>query len=172
MALDRPHTDEYVPYYSTYVDKVPDGPLLDTLAREIETTLELLARVEPERETYRYEPGKWSLREVVGHIIDVERLFSFRALWFARANAEPQPGMEQDEWMAASNFHHRPLAELAEELRTARAASLPLYAGFAPEAHLVRGVASGFEFSVRAMPWIAAGHEIHHRRVIEQTYLR
>ncbi len=169
--LRRPEADEYDGYYALYVRQVPAGDVLETLSRQIELTGETIARVPPELETFRYQSGKWSVREVVGHMADVERTFAYRALWFARADPSPLPGLEQDDWGAASNASERPLAELYAELALARMSHVAMFRGFDDAAWLRRGVASGFEFTVRSLPYLMAGHEIHHRRVLEERYL-
>lgn len=169
--LKRPDPSEYEAYYQTYTSKIPDGHILDILDRELENTLEVLACVGPDRESFRYEPDKWSVREVVGHMIDTERVFAFRALCFARAAGDPLPSMEQDEWAAISVAGDRSLGNLAAEFEHVRRANVLMFRGFDDEAWVRRGVASGFDFTVRSLPWILAGHEIHHRRVLEERYL-
>lgn len=170
--MRRPEPSEYDAFYRTYVDKVPAGDVLEILDREGACTVALLSGVPRERETYRYAPDKWTIRELVGHLIDTERLFAYRALAFARADPAPLPGMDQDVWAEASNAARRPLAELRDELALVRRSSVALFAGFDDAAWDRRGVASGCEFTVRAFPFIIAGHEIHHRGVLEARYLR
>jgi uncharacterized damage-inducible protein DinB len=169
--LSRPTTDEYAEYYETYTRRVPEGDILELMDSELEATLAVLASVPAERETYRYEPGKWSIREAVGHMIDTERTFAFRALWFARDVGLPLPGMEQDEWAAVSNAHERPLAELAAEFAAARRSHRAMFAGFDAEAPTRSGIASGVSFTVQSIAWILVGHEIHHRTILEERYL-
>ncbi|MGD8278697.1 MAG: DinB family protein [Gemmatimonadota bacterium] len=168
--LPRPAPDEHAPYFSTYIDQVPDGDITELLATQVEQTIRLLAAVAPERETYRYAPGKWSVREVIGHVIDTERVFAARALWFARKAEGAMPSMDQNPWAATSNAGARPLADLIAELRAVREASLALFASFDDEIWLRRGVASGNEFTVRAIAWIIAGHERHHRAILQREY--
>lgn len=167
----RPEATEHDPYYSTYIDRVPDGEILELLTSGLEETLALLAGCPEDRETFRYAPGKWSVREVVGHIVDTERLFAFRALQFARADPGPLPGVDQLVWAAGSNAGVRPLASLADEFARVRAATLSLFASFDEAAWARTGVASDCPVSVRALAWILAGHEIHHRRVLAERYL-
>ncbi|MDX1501233.1 MAG: DinB family protein [Thermoanaerobaculia bacterium] len=169
--MERPAPEEYHEYYRPYVALVPDGPILVTLERQLTDTLALLGGLDEERATHRYEPGKWSVKEVVGHLVDIERLFAFRALWFARRDPGEQPGMEQDDWVAAAGFDRRTLAELLAELRAVRRATLTLFHGFTEEDALREGIASGRRFTVRSLAWIAAGHELHHRGVLAERYL-
>ena len=169
--FERPASDEYDEYYGLYISQVPDGEILKLMDRELEQTLELISNVSEEQETHRYEPGKWSIREVVGHMADVERVFGHRALWFAHKTDDRLPGMDQDVWAAASNDHEQPLIEMAMELAMARASNRAMFAGFDDEMIMLRGTASGYSFSVRAIAWILVGHEIHHRKVIRERYL-
>ncbi len=168
--LPRPAPDEHASYYANYIGQVPDGDIVDLLATQVDETVTLLSAVSPERETFRYAPGKWSVREVVGHIIDTERVFAARALWFARQAEGAQPSMDQDRWAEVSNAGDRPLADLTAELRAVRDASLALFASFDDETGLRRGIASGNTFTVRAIAWIIAGHERHHAAILRREY--
>lgn len=170
-ALGRPEAGEYNEYYARYIALVPEGDIVDTLAREMEATQALLASLPAEREEYRYAPGKWSVREVVGHLVDTERVFAFRALWFARGGAGEMVGMDQEAWARASSAGARPLAELAEEWRALRRANVLMFGAFTPEDGARRGIASGYEVTVRALAWMIAGHELYHRAMIRSHYL-
>ncbi len=170
--MQRPDPTEYGEYYSLYIDQVPDGDVLEILESGVRRTVEVLADVPESWETHRYQPDKWSLREVIGHVVDVERLFSYRALSIARSDPADLPSMDQDQWAAASNAGERPLASLLADFERARASSLAMLESLAEDTWERRGLASGFEFSVRSFPYILAGHEIHHRRVLEEKYLR
>ncbi len=170
-ASARPDPDEYAPYYAGYIAGIPDGDILATLEAQGETTAGLLAGIPEERGDHRYAPGKWSLKEVVGHVNDAERVFALRALAFARGERAALFGMEQDEWVAAAGFDRRTVRSLAEEFRAIRLATLHLFRGLAPEDWARRGTASGVRFTVRAIPWILAGHERHHVHVIRERYL-
>lgn len=168
--MPRPDPSEHAPYYSRYVDLVPDGDLIRTLASQMDETQALLASVPPERETYRYVPGKWSVREVVGHLIDTERVFAFRSLWFARAAGSPMPSMDQEAWAGVSNAGTRALAELREEWAALRRDTIALLRGYDVEAWKRTGVASDNPISVRACAWVIAGHELWHRRGLVRDY--
>lgn len=167
----RPDPSDYHEYYHTYVKLVADGDIAETLASQWTETQTLLASVPTDREEYRYAPGKWSLREVVGHLLDVERLFAFRSLWFARAADEPLPAMDQDAWAEISNAGRRPLEDLSAEWAAARASNIRLFRSFDEDSWMRVGTASGFRVRVRALPWMLAGHELHHRTLIVRDYL-
>jgi len=170
-ALPRPRADEYNEYYGRYLELVPDGDIVETLAREGSASRSLLASVPREKEEFRYAPGKWSLREVVGHLVDTERLFSFRALWFTRQGVGDLAGMDQEAWARASRAGSRPLAELAEEWVALRRANVLFFGSLSEEEGARGGVASGYAVTVRALAWMIAGHELYHRRLILRDYL-
>ena len=167
----RPRPDEYADFYGTYIDAV-DGPLLQTMERDSREWRTLLAAVPPGRETHRYAPGKWSIREVVGHVIDGERMFSMRAMAFARGDRSHFPSFDENAYAAASGADRRALADLAEELSAVRRSTLLLLGSFEEETWDRRGTASGYEFTVRSLAWIMAGHSRHHRGVLAERYLQ
>ena len=171
MTLSRPGPGDHVDYYERYVALVPDGDIVQTLTNQFGETLALLQEVPPEREGYRYAPGKWSLREVVGHLIDTERVMAYRALAMARVGGVDLQGMDQDEWTARSNAATRALDDLAAEWAGVRRANVHMFATLPPDAGGQRGRASGNEFAVRAFPWIIAGHELWHRERLRVDYL-
>lgn len=170
-GLSRPGDDEHAPYYGRYVRQVPDGDVLDILARGAAGTVALLEPLDESKAEYRYAPGKWSIKEVLGHVIDVERVFAQRALHFARKDPAPLPSLEQDDWVETGHFDRRALTSLLEEFGAVRASSVALFRGFDPAVWENRGVASGVEFTARSIPFIIAGHELHHRQVLEARYL-
>ena len=166
-----PGDDDHAPYYRVYVRQVPDGDVLETLAREVDGTVASLEPLDETQAAYRYAPGKWSVKEVLGHVIDVERVFAQRALHFARQDSAPLPSLEQDGWVETGRFDRRTLASLLEEFSALRQANLAMFRGFDSEAWANRGVASGVEFTAGSIPYIIAGHELHHRKVLEARYL-
>lgn len=169
--MKRPGSDEYSAYYAPYIDRVPaDRPLIDVMREAPDALERLLSGMPAERETFAYAPGKWTCREVLGHVIDTERLFSYRALHIARGDGAELPGMDQEEWAAASNAGTRPLADLLREFRGLRSATAALVASFDEETLSRRGTASGVEVTVRALVHIVAGHELHHREVLRTRY--
>ncbi len=167
----RPGSDEYADFYGSYIAAVKE-PLLDTLEAEAGQWRALLAGVPPEREGYRYAPGKWSVREVVGHVIDAERMFAARAMAFARGDRSHYPSFDENLYAANSGADRRPLAELAEELAAVRRSTVLLLRSFEEDTWNRRGTASGYEFTVRSLAWIIAGHSRHHRGVVAERYLR
>jgi len=169
--LTRPTSDEFAPYFGRYIDLVPDGDIVDTLTHQLGETLALLQEVTPELETYRYAPGKWSIREVVGHLIDVERVFAFRAIAIARSDGVELPSMEQDEWAGRSNAGSRSLDDLAQEWAAVRRSGLHMFDALPADAAERRGRGGGNQFTVRSLAWITAGHELWHREGLARDYL-
>ena len=167
----RPGKDECADFYQPYIAAV-DAPLLEALEGDAEAWRELLAAVAPDREGHRYAAGKWSVREVVGHVTDAERMFSLRTMAFARGDRSHFPSFDENAYAAASGADRRLLASLAEEFSAVRAATLVLLRSFEDDVWDRRGVASGYEFTVRSLAWIIAGHSLHHRRVLAERYLR
>ncbi len=167
----RPSPDEHDPYYAHYVALVPDGSIVETLRHQIGETRALLAGLPAERAAYRYAPGKWSVTDVVGHLADAERVFAYRALRFARGDRTPLPGFDQDAFAAGARYASRPLADVVAELEAVRAASLALFGTFGDAELSRRGIANEAEISVRAIVWIIAGHELHHRTILRERYL-
>jgi len=170
-ALRRPDPGEHAEYYARYVDLVPDGDILEILRDQLGETLVLLQQVPRERENYRYAPGKWSLREVVGHVLDTERVMAYRALAMSRSEGVDLPGMDQEEWARHSNAATRSLDDLASEWAAVRRANVHMFATLPEEAAARRGRASGNDFTVRSFAWIVAGHEIWHRERLASDYL-
>ena len=170
-GLTRPQDREYVEYYRRYVELVNEGDILETLRDQLGDTLALLQGIPEDRETYRYAEGKWTLREVIGHLIDTERLFAFRALAMARSTEVELPGMDQDEWAETSDAGQRSLDDLAAEWAALRRANIHMFASMDAATGERTGVASGFSFTVRSFPWIIAGHELWHRKSIARDYL-
>lgn len=164
-------SDEVPEQHRGYVARVPAADLLETLSHQVKTTVSMLGGLDATAAEYRYASGKWSVKEVVGHLCDVERIFSYRALWFAREGMGSLPGFEQDDFVAQGGFDDRSLGSLLDELQTVRQATVSLFSGLDGSALLRRGVASGDTLTVRALAWIIAGHELHHRAVLERHYL-
>jgi hypothetical protein len=170
-STTKPAKSEYLPYYERYISLVPDGDVVSTLATQISETRALLRSLPASVATYRYAPDKWSVNEVIGHVIDSERLFVSRAQRFARNDPAPLPGFEQDDYVRNSNFEAYPLAELASELEAVRQSTVFLFRHMDEQAWTRRGIANNAEVSVRALAYIIAGHELHHREVLRTRYL-
>jgi hypothetical protein len=169
--MQRPDPSEYDSYYSLYVNQVADGDILEALANGVQETDALLRDVSPDWARYRYAEGKWTTSEVIGHIVDTERVFAYRALCVARGDTGDLPSMDQDQYAAGSNASDRTLVSLLDELQAVRGASVTLFANLDPSTHTRAGRASGCPFTVRTFAWIIAGHEIHHRKAIAERYL-
>ena len=168
--ISRPEPDEYAPYFGRYIAEAGETDPLTTMRGQLETTAAAFAAVGEARAGYRYAPEKWSIRQILGHLADSERIFSYRALRMARADTTPLPGFDENDFVAAAEFDSRPLASLLEEWRAVRRATLTLFENLSEEATLRRGTASGGPMSVRALAWIIAGHERHHLAVLRERY--
>jgi len=168
---ERPTGEEYFEFYQTYVGKIPEGDVVAFLEDQARRLAETFAKVPEANAGYAYAPGKWSLRKLLGHITDAERVFSYRALTIGRGDRTSLPGFDENAWAEHSNADRLPLAQLVEEFLTTRDASVALYRGFDPEQTLLRGTASGHTVSVRALAWITAGHAEHHLQMVLDRYL-
>jgi uncharacterized damage-inducible protein DinB len=170
-SYGRPEASEYAPFYAGYIAQVPDGDLLQLLERQGQETAALLTGLQDSRGDFAYAPGKWTLKEVLGHLADAERVFAYRALRFARGDATPLASFDEQAWTPNSGARSRSLTDLAEELRVVRAATLALLRHLPEDAPTRWGTASGKEITVRALAWIIAGHERHHLRILRERYL-
>jgi hypothetical protein len=170
MTQNRPQASEYAPYYEKYIAMVPDGEIEETLESQLRETKLLLGGLGEKGADFRYAEGKWSVNEVLGHISDSERIFAYRMLRIARGDQTPLAGFEQDDYVKTGNFSARPLADLLEEFTAVRRASIVLLRSFDTAAWLRRGLANQKEISVRALAFILAGHERHHRQVLQERY--
>jgi hypothetical protein len=169
-----PDASEYAAYYGRYVSLVPPGDVLAQLQRQLNEATALLADISEEKSLFRYEPGKWSIRELMGHVNDAERVFGYRAMVFSRGDAAPLPSFEQDDYAKASAaaLATTPLANLATEFETMRQSLILMLRRLSPDDWLRKGTASGNVVSVRAMAHIMAGHVRHHLNVLQERYLR
>ena len=169
IPLDRTEAAEY---YYTYIDQVPrDADIRRTLEAQLPDTLRLLESISEEKSLYRYAPDKWSIREVVGHLNDTERLFVFRAMWFARGFDSPLPSFDQNVAIVGARSDDRLLRDLVQEFRTVRESTLHFFRNLPDDAWAKRGIASGNPFTVRALGFIAAGHVTHHMKILRERYL-
>ena len=149
---------------------MPDGALVAQLERQAADTASVLGALSEEQAAHRYAPDKWSVKEIVGHLADAERIFSYRLLRFARKDETPLPGFDENPYVEAAEFDRRTLADLLAELASVRDATLRLLRGLPTGASARRGVASSGTLSVRALAYVIAGHELHHREVLKTRY--
>jgi uncharacterized damage-inducible protein DinB len=168
--MKRPEATEYADYYAKYISKVPGTDLLKVLESERLQMLQLFAgRPEPHG-NFQYAPEKWTVKQTLGHISDTERIFAYRALRIGRGDKTPLPGFEQDDFVRNGGHAERTLTDLAEEFSAVRAASIALFRSFDEKAWSQRGIASEKEVTARAIGFMVAGHQIHHRMILEERY--
>ncbi len=170
FTIARPQAGEYAPYYDRYISLVQGDDILNTLDQQRRQMLLLLSGRDEEDGNFRYAPEKWSAKEVLGHVCDTERIFAYRALRIARADATPLEGFEQDDYVRNGGFAQRSIGDLVEDFIAVRRATLSLLRDLDEAAWTRRGVANKNEVSVRALVYIIAGHELHHRRILEEKY--
>ena len=171
VKIPRPRANDYAPFHTSYVTGVPSDDILAFLEQQGRETAAFLRGITEKQSQHRYAPGKWSIREVVGHVSDAERVFTYRALSFARGDATPLPGFDENGWGATSNADRRALAELVEEFSAVRSATLALYRGFSDTEISRSGTASGHRVTVAAIAYVVAGHELHHVNILKERYL-
>jgi uncharacterized damage-inducible protein DinB len=169
--MSKPDPTEYVSYFGKYISLVPGDDIIAALGNQIENTGRLLRNLSESQGELRYAPGKWSIKEVIGHLIDSERIFAYRALRFARNDQTPLNSFDENNYVANSNYHLRKLADLADEFEVVRKANLHLLKNLDEEAWMRRGKANDNEISVRALAYVIAGHELHHLDIIRSRYL-
>ncbi|MEW5914762.1 MAG: DinB family protein [Gemmatimonadota bacterium] len=168
--IERPQPTEHVPYFSRYIDLVPEGDILKLLADQQRDTQALLETLSEQQARYRYADGKWSVAEVIGHLADTERVFAYRALRFARGDTTPVPGFDENAYTPAGRFDDRSLGDVAAEFAAVRHASLALLRSLPRGADERVGSADGKPVSVRALAYIIAGHELHHVKLLRTRY--
>lgn len=168
----RPGPDDLPDYYLTYLDRVPahTTAVLPALQAQLQELVERTGGLPEERQRHRYAPDKWTVREVVGHLLDTERVFQLRALWFARGAESPQPGFDENRWGRASRVGDLPMGAILEEYRAVRTSSLLLFRNLGPEALARHGEANGRRFKVGALAWFLLAHEAHHLGILRERY--
>ena len=166
----RPTTAEHLPYFSRYIDLVPDGSIVTQLEAQLQAEFAVLEALTPEQAKHRYAPDKWSVLEVIGHICDTERVFSYRALHVARNDPSPLPGFDQDVWMQNVDWTGRTLHDVMLEWRGVRSATLGLFSHLDEQAWTRHGTVSGNALSPRACAYIIAGHVRHHMNIFKEHY--
>ncbi len=168
----RPQPGQCEPYLQNYLDLVPAEvtDILGHLKRQGLVMLDFMRGLDEETAARRPAPDKWSVKEVVGHLIDTERLFAFRSLWLARGAADPQPGMNQDAWAAVAAAHGRSVASLRREQHVCRTDHLYLWRSFDAAMRRRSGICNGAPLTAGAVPWLVAGHERHHMNILQERY--
>ena len=171
MKQRRPEATEHAPYYSRYIDLVPETDILGALEKQSAETQKMLASIDDARGEHRYEPDKWSINELVGHVEDSERVFTYRALTFGRGATTPLPGFDQNDFMQNAPFKGSTLRQRAQSLEQVRRATLSLFRGFDDASWDRGGEASDAHVTVRALAYITLGHERHHMKILRERYL-
>jgi hypothetical protein len=170
IALSRPQPGEYASHYEKYIGMVTGTDIVSILEAQRLQMIQLFAARTERDGNFRYAPEKWTVKEVLGHVTDAERIFAYRALRIARLDQTPLSGFEQDDYVRAGAFGERSLAGLAEEFAQVRNATVALFRPLGEGAWKRRGVASKNEVSVHALAFIIAGHELHHREILKERY--
>lgn len=171
QILERPPLEEVVPFYRGYLSTAQGSTLFEALDDATARFNSVAGSISEEQAAYRYAPGKWSVKEVVQHVIDCERIFQYRALCFARKDATALPGFDEDHYAAHSGADARSIADLRAEHDVLRASTVSLFRSFSDEMLLRKGLANERSFTVRALGWTIAGHALHHIHIIQQRYL-
>jgi hypothetical protein len=163
--------NEYHPYYKSYIDKATALDIVKGLERNLDTVMSFYKSIPVVKHDYAYAEGKWTVKDVLLHVIDTERIFAYRALRIARQDKTPMVGFEQDDYVVSANASTRRLEDILNEYKSVRQATIALYRSFNSGALNERGAASGSSISVRALGYMITGHENHHNKVIEERYL-
>lgn len=167
----RPVIGDYAEYYQKYIDLVKGDDIFRILVEQNMESQNVLNSFSESKSNYKYAEGKWTVKEVVGHMMDVERIFAYRALCIARGEQQPLPGMDQNSYVAQGNFNKRQLFDLNYEYRLLREANILLFGGFDKSVLQNRGTASGYEVTVLALMFMTAGHEKHHLNILLERYM-
>ena len=166
----RPAASEYAPYYHRYVELVPDGDVVEILRTGGRELIEAIRRIPEARAGHRYGPEKWTIRQVIGHLIDAERIFTYRAMRVARGDRTPLASFDENAYVRTAGSDARTLADLAREMECVREASVLLFESLPDEAWALSGIASDKEVSVRGLAYITAGHTRHHLQILRERY--
>jgi uncharacterized damage-inducible protein DinB len=171
--IQKPASGEFPPYASMYIDLVPDdGRLLTHLWDNLQSTKHLIQLLPPDKHLYRYADDKWTIKEILVHIVDDERIYGYRALRFARNDKTQLPGFDQDPFAFHSKANERTIESIVEEYEAVRMSTITLFDGFSDDVMLRRGIANNNEATVRALGYHIAGHELHHVNIIKSLYLK
>lgn len=169
--MTRPHTTEAASYYFAYIDLVTSDEIVPAMETQLDETLQFLQGISEEQSRHSYEPGKWTIREVLNHVNDGERVFLHRAFWFARGFPDALPSFDQDQAVRSAHANNTSWAELVEEFRNVRLGTISFFKSLPEEAWSRTGIASDNPFTVRSLAYIIAGHVAHHRKVLTEKYL-
>jgi len=168
----KPNPGDYAPYYERYISLLPDDDIISILEVQKKTSEEFLKTLSEEQGNISYAEGKWTIKEVIGHIIDVERVMAYRALSFSRNEEQSLPGFEQDDYITNSNYSQRSVEDLINEFKAVRNANLIMFKSFSDEMLNRSGIASYNKVTVLALIYIIAGHEKHHIKILKEKYLQ
>jgi hypothetical protein len=171
VTIGRPGPDEYAPFYAGYIERATEEDLLGALAAQADAVSTTFLALPKHKVDFRYAEGKWTPREMLGHLVDCERVMGFRSLWFARQDPAPMPGFEENDWANVSDHGNVPLDGLVEEFLTVRSGHVLMFQHLPAEAWTRLGVANGKPASVRALAHVMLGHVRHHFAVLEERYL-
>lgn len=167
----RPMETEYPPYYKQYINEVEGDDIIWVLENQLNDFRELVSTISEDKKTYSYAKGKWTIAELLGHVIDTERIFAFRALCFARNDPNPLPGFEQDDYIKYSNFNNRSIRSFIDEFTYLRKSNNILFGNFGEETFHRKGTANNKQVTVNALLFIIAGHFNHHMTFLKERYL-
>jgi len=167
----KPRNEEFPAYFGKYIDLVSEGYLEETLSIQLDNTMVLLSDISETQSNYRYAFGKWTLKEVIGHIIDTERIMSYRLLHIARGDKTPLAGYDDEQYVKEASFHSSSVPDLLEDFTAVRRSTITLLRGLSGEVWSRKGIANNNEISVSALAYIIAGHELHHMKIIKEKYL-
>ena len=167
----RPQPNEAASYYSKYIDRITSDDIVDVLEKQSNETVDFLSRISDEQSLHRYAPDKWSMRELLGHVNDTERVFMYRAMWFARGFEDRLPSFDQDVGFKAAGSDAVSWQNHVEEFRAIRAATISFFRNLPEAAWSRSGIASDSPVTVRALAYIVAGHESHHMAILRERYL-
>ena len=170
--ITRPQATDYPSYYDPYIKLVKEDDALKTLDDGIFKMQALLSDIDEEKENYAYAPGKWTVKEVFGHIIDTERIMAYRALRFARGDGQELPGFDENTYVKNAKFSKRKLIDMAHEFSLMRQSNISLFKSFDEEALNRKGIANKNPVNVRSIIYIIAGHQLHHMNIVKERYLR
>ena len=171
MTIEKPKAEDAPKYYQNYLSLISENNLADALQNSMNNTLKFISSIPKEKEEHRYAEGKWTVKEVFGHIIDCERILAYRATRFSRKDSTDLPGFEQDNYAPNANTSQRTLAEMADEYKAVRQASIALFSYMTPDMLDFKGTANKTVVTARSIGWFIAGHDIHHCKVIKERYL-